>query len=82
MRRGSAGRGLCYPCYRDRSVRALYPTLLMGPGAADCDEPTAAEVERVVAEQMRCLPKWFAEEWDRERDDEYVPKVYAIVRCK
>lgn len=39
-------------------------------------EPTAEEVERVVAEQMANLPAWWADECDRPRP------VYVMVQCK
>jgi hypothetical protein len=48
----------------------------------DDKEPTAAEIEKMIAEQMRCLPDW----WDKEKRDgghsptgPRVQRVFAIV---
>jgi hypothetical protein len=80
-RTGGGGRGLCWSHYRDRAIRALYPTLLMGVGC-DAPEPTAAELEATVAEQLKALPDWWDEESERERDRERVVRVFELVRCK
>ena len=54
-------RGLCYPCYA--RVRPQYPRLVSGLAIGDkrapAGEPTEAELERTIAEQMRCLPAWW-----------------------
>lgn len=52
-------RGLCSTCYFTKDIRVLYTRRKnSGPRGG---EPTAEEVERVVAEQMRCLPAWWEE---------------------
>ncbi len=53
-------RGLCYTCYEHPEIRAQYPTLCRH-WLKHHDE-TMEEVEALIAEQRRCLPKW----WDRE----------------
>ena len=77
-----ASRGLCWACYRTPAIRALYPTYLKGPGGAACGrEPTAEELERTIAEQMKALPEWWDHDLERERDREWMLKVYTLVRC-
>lgn len=51
-------RGLCYRCYTIPDVLARYPRRV--PWAYD-HEPTAAELDAMIAEQMTCLPDWWAE---------------------
>jgi hypothetical protein len=87
-RRCGAGRGLCWTCYRLPDVRAQYCRYVAGPRVGggkrerpEEDEPTAEEIERMVAEQMANLPAWWDEEFERERDREYALKVYALVKC-
>lgn len=57
-------RWLCGPCFRDRSIRDLYPLSLRAiktrPVRTDpYHEPTEAELEVIIAEQMKCLPEWW-----------------------
>ena len=52
--------GLCSSCYRKPEVRHLYSRWRGGKQGGE--EPTAEEVERIVAEQMKCLPPWFNKE--------------------
>lgn len=81
-RAGGAARGLCWKCYRDPLVKALYPTRLRGPGGAAYGyEPTSEEIEQMVSAQLACLPDWWAAECERERDAAYVPKVFTLVKC-
>lgn len=50
-------RGLCFACYVEPAVRALYPR------RAKYDvEPTEAELDAMIAEQMKCLPSWWHDE--------------------
>lgn len=49
-------RGLCYLCFNDRSIRGQYPT---GSGRTHHGEPTEAELDALIAEQMKCLPPWW-----------------------
>lgn len=57
--------GLCWTCYYKPGVRALYPsTSKYAPkrhGSAH-REPTEAELDAIIAEQMKCLPAW----WNKE----------------
>ena len=83
------GRGLCGRCYYTPGLRERYPYLPRPRSAAaekQAREPqplrfeaemTADEVERMVAEQMECLPDWFHRDMrelgqvaNRERDRE------------
>lgn len=53
-------RGLCKVCYNTPGLRDLYPPLQVArpPG----QEPSAAELDRMIAEQRAALPPW----WDAE----------------
>lgn len=79
-RERGAGRGLCWTCYRKRDVRHRYPRDPRGPVCED-DEPTAEEVERLVADGFAALPDWWDEETEAEKAREYAMKVYTLVRC-
>lgn len=60
-----AGRGLCERCYKTPEVRARHPSLAGGPARprpAPRGEPTEAELDALIAEQMARLPEW----WGRE----------------
>lgn len=63
-------KGLCRVCYdRQRRVPADH-------------EPTEAELEATVAEQMRCLPGWWAEDARRQFDgaDDTLRRVAGVLR--
>jgi hypothetical protein len=55
-------RGLCWGCYYAPGVRERYPASARGPQR----EPTAAEVEATVAEQMQKLPDWWHSEQGKD----------------
>lgn len=57
-------RGLCSRCHADTAVRERYE-----PHGAREGEPTAEELERIIAEQSRpeILPVW----WPRDVGNEY-----------
>lgn len=57
-----AGRNLCYRCNKDPAVRECYPPLrrTAPPKRPAPPEPTAEEVEAVIAVQMQNLPPWWA----------------------
>ena len=55
-------RGLCWRCYNKKEIRSLYPKEFKYVPPEP--EPTKEEVERLVAEQMKCLPDW----WYKERE--------------
>lgn len=50
--------------------------------AANRGEPTAAEVERTVAEQMRCLPPWWWSEVERRNGREFAESARAEYEAK
>lgn len=61
-------RGLCFACYFDPAVRKLYPSIsAYAPNCAKPNEgePTEAELDAIIAEQMRCLPPWWKGEQAR-----------------
>lgn len=70
-------RGLCWHCYYTPGVRALYPsTNKYAPHAArGITEPTEAELEAMIAEQMACLPDWWHKEAAREHRGACEPAV-------
>lgn len=59
------GRGLCWSCNRDRTIRNQYPLLRPRNMADDYDgsEPTMEELDAIIAEQMKPenLPDWWHE---------------------
>lgn len=53
-------RGLCWTCYYTPGVRAMFPvTSKYGEKAVrvDTDEPTEAELDAMIAEQLPTMPK-------------------------
>ncbi len=59
-RRVNRPRGLCWQCYYAPGVKDLYPsTSKFASKSARGHEPSAEEVEKMVAEQMKCLPPWW-----------------------
>lgn len=78
------GRGLCTRCYEDRAVRDLYPRRKSGPKDCDTppvdDEPTEAELDALIAEQLKRLPVWWDEDCRAQREAEFEAKVYQLVR--
>lgn len=55
-------RGLCGRCYSFPTVRAAFPP---PPRSAAGREPTMAELDALVAEQMANLPDWWHKETGR-----------------
>ncbi len=55
----NAARGLCWRCFRDKDIRAQYPSL---SPYAQTGEPTQAELEKIEATQRKRLPAWWAAE--------------------
>lgn len=53
-------RGLCHTCYYAPGVREKFPRHRNDPNA----EPTEAELEAMIAEEMRNLPSW----WDGQTE--------------
>jgi len=58
----SGKRWLCVGCFADRAIREKYPTK---HGTTKYGEPTEAELNQMIAEQMRCLPPWWHESQKR-----------------
>ncbi len=62
-------RGLCWGCYKDRTIRDQYPSeSKYNPkrfGFKADHEPTEEELEATIAEQRQCLPAWWDEETRR-----------------
>jgi hypothetical protein len=59
-------RDLCFACFSDPTIRAQYPT---ARGKRQHGEPTQAELEQMIAEQMQCLPEWWHASQNRYRDE-------------
>lgn len=71
--RSEYSRHLCKTCFRDPAVRGLYPADTrkgMRFGGVGTREPSAEEVERIVAEQLQCLPWWWGEEAAKQSEHE------------
>lgn len=65
--RGECGKltrktsGYCEPCYRRKPKRKKKPAVLRDPFSIDDDPwPSEAELEQIIAERSKTLPKW----WD------------------
>lgn len=64
-------RNLCCTCFRNPTILRRYPI-------SEIPEPTQDEIDEMVAEQMKCLPRWWHEE---KRPDEPPPAVrYGNIR--
>jgi hypothetical protein len=71
--KGSRPRGLCSRCYFDRAIRPLYPVHEGDPGRSPKNryrEPTAEEVEALIAEQLKPenLPAWWPADYSRRHE--------------
>lgn len=61
-------RQICRKCYRDPDVLAKYPTDYHRVKQEEgLHEPTMAEVEAMIAEQMKPenLPSWWFHDWEK-----------------
>lgn len=63
-------RGLCETCYRLPGLRKQYPTCR---DYTPNDDPTDAELDSMIREQLADLPEW----WDRARAYEPTPKTVS-----
>jgi hypothetical protein len=93
IRGRSAPRGLCWRCYRTPGVWEATPRLKPGPKRAgeaaqevsptaeNDREPTAAELEAMIAEQLAALPEWWFLDCARVRAAEHGVRVYRVARC-
>lgn len=57
-------RDLCWECYYTPDIKALYRPKNR---TANDPEPTMAELDAMIAEQMQCLPKWWRKDVRRQR---------------
>lgn len=57
--RQSKPRGLCFPCFQDRSIRCQYAT---ATGREAKREPTEEELNAMIEEGYRNLPAWWYDE--------------------
>ncbi len=82
-------RKLCTACHAKPEVRELYPkerrrtTQVEMDEDADLlgDDATAEEVERCIAEQMECLPSWWADaEKLQHQESTYSPRVVRLIK--
>ena len=70
-------RNLCWPCYRNPTIRPFYGRIRPKTGGAVNPpdvEPSEDEVERTIREQMENLPDWW-------KDDCVYVRVYTLVKC-
>lgn len=77
-RKHGAGRGVCHTCYYKPGVLEKYACGKRGPKPVTADayeEPTTRQVEKIVAEQIECLPGWWADDCGYERP------IYTLVKC-
>lgn len=52
-------RGICYHCGKDPAILALYPKGKSGAKKKAEPEPTAAELDLMIAQQLANLPDWW-----------------------
>jgi hypothetical protein len=76
-RRRNAGgrRGLCLVCYRNPKIREQYCRYAQGER-----EPTETELDALIAQRMQCLPEWWYEEVEAEKNRNYTPRMCELVR--
>lgn len=55
-------RGLCGVCYEKSWVRNYYPSGRTHVQYGQENDETMEEIEATIAEQMKCLPKWWHKE--------------------
>ena len=55
-------RGLCFACYHTPSIRRMYPPTSK---FVTRGEPTMAELDALIARQMKCLPSWWQRDVER-----------------
>lgn len=74
------GRNLCPSCHRTPEIRALYPNLRGDGKVHPREDPTEAELEACIAEQRKCLPKWWEAAEKVQAAMSRGPKAFVIVR--
>lgn len=73
--RATRSRKLCYGCFQNTDIRELYPRSKRGGvggtnGKPKNEEPTEEELEAIIAEQMKRLPKWWYRDAELMRREE------------
>ncbi len=89
--RANYARGLCATCFRTPGVKDKYPIRHRGYGRskavrqeaeaerARLKKETMEDLERMIAEQMTCLPDWWFDDCERSKSVES-DSVPVIVR--
>lgn len=67
------GRNLCMPCYKNKSIRKLYPLRRPEYDIELGEDATAEQIEAVIAAQQRNLPKWWTYAAHRQSFEDYRP---------
>ena len=63
---------LCFRCHEDPVIKAMYkPAKVVTRANANAE--TMEDIERIIAEQMQCLP----DDWDRPDEDDDAVSVRA-----
>ncbi len=60
-------RGLCTICFRDMSIREMYPSNARG---GQDYEPSEEELDATIAKQSLSLPEWWAASVANQRREE------------
>lgn len=69
-------RGICAKCFYTPGVRELYPLIVPKTYRPDSTALLSeAELDALIAEQMKCLPKW----WKRETEEETERQVQGVM---
>lgn len=58
-RKRNKARGLCGVCYSQPAIRTMYPFREQYVLRRATKEETEADLDRIIAEQMKRLPKWW-----------------------
>ena len=66
--RGTRPRDLCSKCFNDLTVRECYKTRDGRRPSNKNNEPTAEEIEVMIAEQLPTMPGGRPEGWEAERE--------------
>ena len=66
-RRTRKNRALCPACAADPKLRKRYGLASKFDSCWDIDDLTQKEVDRIVAQQLRCLPDWWENDSRREQ---------------
>ncbi len=78
-------RNLCVACYKDKSIRNQYPTLIHRNDYTE--DPTMEQLEDTIAEQSKPenLPEWWAKDVRKMAESQRVKKddayYFQAIRC-